>query len=121
MQDYVLIAQNFAVLLAFAGGLLNNGILKLNNKLCVIQLQITLLTLCSSQCPHCRLPLRPHELVNCRWVGDITQQLESLQLQNNPCVSPTSALSNCSNNSTPDLYESYIFVTILSVLKPFNF
>jgi len=37
-----------------------------------------------SQCPHCRLPLRPHELVNCRWVGDITQQLESLQLQASP-------------------------------------
>ena len=47
-----------------------------------------------SQCPHCRLPLRPHELVNCRWVGDVTQQLESLQLQTNPSVVTSSTLSS---------------------------
>jgi len=55
-----------------------------------------------SQCPHCRLPLRPHELVNCRWVGDVTQQLESLQLQTNPSVVTSSTLSS---SVTADLCE----------------
>ena len=55
-----------------------------------------------SQCPHCRLPLRPHELVNCRWVGDVTQQLESLQLQAAPLTAASGASSN--NNSVTDLY-----------------
>lgn len=31
------------------------------------------------QCPHCRAPLRIHELVNCRWFGDVALQVESLQ------------------------------------------
>uniref|UniRef100_A0A1B6E019 RING-type domain-containing protein n=1 Tax=Clastoptera arizonana TaxID=38151 RepID=A0A1B6E019_9HEMI len=32
-----------------------------------------------SQCPHCRASLHVHELVNCRWVEEVTQQLDSLQ------------------------------------------
>ncbi|XP_011503781.1 PREDICTED: E3 ubiquitin-protein ligase TRIM37-like [Ceratosolen solmsi marchali] len=32
-----------------------------------------------SQCPHCRAGLRLHELVNCRWVEEVTQQLDTLQ------------------------------------------
>eukprot|EP00096_Caligus_rogercresseyi_P000740 TRINITY_DN11251_c0_g1_i1.p1 TRINITY_DN11251_c0_g1~~TRINITY_DN11251_c0_g1_i1.p1 ORF type:complete len:921 (-),score=249.89 TRINITY_DN11251_c0_g1_i1:106-2868(-) len=31
-----------------------------------------------SQCPHCRASLHLHELVNCRWVEDVTNQLDSL-------------------------------------------
>ena len=32
-----------------------------------------------SQCPHCRAPLQIHELVNCRWVEEVTQQLDTLK------------------------------------------
>jgi hypothetical protein len=32
-----------------------------------------------SQCPHCRATLHLHELVNCRWVEEVTQQLDTLQ------------------------------------------
>jgi len=32
------------------------------------------------QCPHCRASLHPHELVHCRWVEDVTQQLDHLQV-----------------------------------------
>lgn len=35
-----------------------------------------------SQCPHCRASLHLHELVNCRWVEEVTQQLDSLQAVN---------------------------------------
>jgi len=31
------------------------------------------------QCPHCRASLHLHELVNCRWAEEVTQQLDSLQ------------------------------------------
>lgn len=31
------------------------------------------------QCPHCRAPLLLQEIVNCRWVEEVTQQLDSLQ------------------------------------------
>lgn len=33
-----------------------------------------------SQCPHCRASLHIHELVNCRWVEEVTQQLDTLQM-----------------------------------------
>ncbi|XP_031553349.1 E3 ubiquitin-protein ligase TRIM37-like isoform X1 [Actinia tenebrosa] len=32
------------------------------------------------QCPHCRASLHLHELIHCRWVEEVTQQLDSLQL-----------------------------------------
>ncbi|XP_074029954.1 E3 ubiquitin-protein ligase TRIM37-like isoform X2 [Leptinotarsa decemlineata] len=35
-----------------------------------------------SQCPHCRASLHLHELVNCRWVEEVTQQLDTLQSLN---------------------------------------
>lgn len=35
-----------------------------------------------SQCPHCRASLHLHEVVNCRWVEEVTQQLDSLQAGN---------------------------------------
>jgi len=31
------------------------------------------------QCPHCRASLHIHELVNCRWVAEVTQQLDTLR------------------------------------------
>ena len=31
------------------------------------------------QCPHCRASLHIHELVNCRWVEEVTQQLDTLK------------------------------------------
>ncbi|RXG74022.1 E3 ubiquitin-protein ligase TRIM37 [Armadillidium vulgare] len=31
------------------------------------------------QCPHCRANLHLHELVNCRWVEEVTQQIDTLQ------------------------------------------
>ncbi|XP_066995778.2 uncharacterized protein [Anabrus simplex] len=37
------------------------------------------LTETQPSCPHCRATLHLHELVNCRWVSDVTQQLETLQ------------------------------------------
>ena len=33
-----------------------------------------------SQCPHCRASLHIHELVNCRWVEEVTQQLDNLKV-----------------------------------------
>lgn len=36
------------------------------------------------QCPHCRASLHLHELVHCRWVEEVTQQLDSLQLTGPP-------------------------------------
>lgn len=31
-----------------------------------------------SQCPHCRATLHLHEIVNCRWVEDLSEQLDCL-------------------------------------------
>lgn len=31
-----------------------------------------------SQCPHCRATLHVHEIVNCRWVEDLSDQLDGL-------------------------------------------
>ncbi|KAL7294577.1 hypothetical protein TKK_0012037 [Trichogramma kaykai] len=35
------------------------------------------------QCPHCRSPLHLNDLVNCRWVEEVTQQLDTLQFIGN--------------------------------------
>ncbi|XP_063620639.1 E3 ubiquitin-protein ligase TRIM37-like [Cydia splendana] len=35
-----------------------------------------------SQCPHCRASLHLHELVNCRWIEEVTQQIETMQQTN---------------------------------------
>lgn len=50
------------------------------SKLCCYTCIRRWLTEQRSQCPHCRASLHMHELVNCRWVEDVTQQLDTLQL-----------------------------------------
>lgn len=42
-------------------------------------LVISCVTKQRSQCPHCRASLHIHELVNCRWVEEVTQQLDTLK------------------------------------------
>ncbi|CAG9759485.1 unnamed protein product [Ceutorhynchus assimilis] len=49
------------------------------SKLCCYPCIRRWLTEQKSQCPHCRASLHLHELVNCRWVEEVTQQLDSLQ------------------------------------------
>ncbi|XP_070573024.1 E3 ubiquitin-protein ligase TRIM37-like isoform X2 [Ptychodera flava] len=50
------------------------------SKLCCFMCVRRWLTEQRSQCPHCRAPLQLHELVNCRWAEDVTNQLDTLQL-----------------------------------------
>lgn len=50
------------------------------SKLCCYTCIRRWLTEQRSQCPHCRASLHLHELVNCRWVEEVTQQLDTLQL-----------------------------------------
>ncbi|GFW32485.1 e3 ubiquitin-protein ligase TRIM37 [Trichonephila clavipes] len=50
------------------------------SKLCCYTCIRRWLTEQRSQCPHCRASLHMHELVNCRWVEEVTQQLDTLQL-----------------------------------------
>ncbi|XP_029162768.1 uncharacterized protein LOC114934268 [Nylanderia fulva] len=49
------------------------------SKLCCYTCIRKWLTEQRSQCPHCRASLHLHELVNCRWVEEVTQQLDTLQ------------------------------------------
>lgn len=49
------------------------------SKLCCYTCIRRWLTEQRSQCPHCRASLHLHELVNCRWVQEVTQQLDTLQ------------------------------------------
>ncbi|XP_043281811.1 uncharacterized protein [Venturia canescens] len=49
------------------------------SKLCCYTCVRRWLTEQRSQCPHCRASLHLHELVNCRWVEEVTQQLDALQ------------------------------------------
>ncbi|KAF7995109.1 hypothetical protein HCN44_004581 [Aphidius gifuensis] len=49
------------------------------SKLCCYNCIRRWLTEQRSQCPHCRASLHLHELVNCRWVEEVTQQLDTLQ------------------------------------------
>lgn len=53
-----------------------------------------------SQCPHCRASLHLHEVVNCRWVEEVTQQLDSLQAGN--CTTPR-------NEDTDQIKDRYVF------------
>ncbi|XP_064620153.1 E3 ubiquitin-protein ligase TRIM37-like isoform X2 [Lineus longissimus] len=55
------------------------------SKLCCFMCIRRWLTEQRSQCPHCRASLHLHELVNCRWAEEVTQQLDTLQL----CGPPT--------------------------------
>ncbi|KAK6322463.1 hypothetical protein J4Q44_G00072550 [Coregonus suidteri] len=52
------------------------------SKLCCFSCIRRWLTEQRAQCPHCRAPLQLRELVNCRWVEEVTQQLDTLQLCN---------------------------------------
>ncbi|XP_014663122.1 PREDICTED: E3 ubiquitin-protein ligase TRIM37-like [Priapulus caudatus] len=49
------------------------------SKLCCFMCIRRWLTEQRSQCPHCRASLHLHELVNCRWAEEVTQQLDTLQ------------------------------------------
>ncbi|XP_069365508.1 uncharacterized protein [Maniola hyperantus] len=55
------------------------------SKLCCYACVRRWLTEQRSQCPHCRAALHLHELVNCRWVEEVTQQIESMQQTNSAC------------------------------------
>ncbi|XP_063620066.1 E3 ubiquitin-protein ligase TRIM37-like isoform X2 [Cydia splendana] len=52
------------------------------SKLCCYACVRRWLTEQRSQCPHCRASLHLHELVNCRWVEEVTQQIETMQQTN---------------------------------------
>ncbi|VDH91810.1 tripartite motif-containing protein 37, partial [Mytilus galloprovincialis] len=49
------------------------------SKLCCFSCIRRWLTEQRSQCPHCRASLHIHELVNCRWAEEVTNQLDSLK------------------------------------------
>ncbi|XP_026501673.2 sialidase-like isoform X2 [Vanessa tameamea] len=55
------------------------------SKLCCYGCVRRWLTEQRSQCPHCRAALHLHELVNCRWVEEVTQQIETMQQTNSAC------------------------------------
>ncbi|XP_061383506.1 E3 ubiquitin-protein ligase TRIM37-like isoform X4 [Danaus plexippus] len=55
------------------------------SKLCCYACVRRWLTEQRSQCPHCRAALHLHELVNCRWVEEVTQQIETMQQSNSVC------------------------------------
>ncbi|XP_018013236.1 uncharacterized protein LOC108670287 isoform X2 [Hyalella azteca] len=57
------------------------------SKLCCYLCVRRWLTEQRSECPHCRASLHLEDLVNCRWVEEVTQQLASLQQSRPP---PTS-------------------------------
>ncbi|XP_050534361.1 E3 ubiquitin-protein ligase TRIM37-like isoform X2 [Daktulosphaira vitifoliae] len=48
------------------------------SKLCCYSCMRRWLTEQRSQCPHCRATLHLHEIVNCRWVEDVSEQLDCL-------------------------------------------
>ncbi|XP_025411276.1 E3 ubiquitin-protein ligase TRIM37-like isoform X2 [Sipha flava] len=48
------------------------------SKLCCYSCMHRWLTEQRSQCPHCRATLHLHEIVNCRWVEDLSDQLDGL-------------------------------------------
>ncbi|XP_052737802.1 uncharacterized protein LOC112048434 isoform X2 [Bicyclus anynana] len=56
------------------------------SKLCCYACVRRWLTEQRSQCPHCRAALHLHELVNCRWVEEVTQQIETMQQTNSLCL-----------------------------------
>ncbi|KAK3084726.1 hypothetical protein FSP39_018044 [Pinctada imbricata] len=49
------------------------------SKLCCFTCIRRWLTEQRSQCPHCRASLHIHELVNCRWAEEVTNQLDTLK------------------------------------------
>ncbi|XP_050559039.1 uncharacterized protein LOC118266782 isoform X4 [Spodoptera frugiperda] len=68
------------------------------SKLCCYACVRRWLTEQRSQCPHCRAALHLHELVNCRWVEEVTQQIETMQQSNSASQRESfrdSALNRC--------------------------
>ena len=61
------------------------------------------------QCPHCRASLHIHELVNCRWVEEVTQQLDTLK------ESGTASCSKLSDNLGSGKYFSRNFSLIFKL------
>ena len=49
------------------------------SKLCCYQCIRRWLTEQRPQCPHCRAALHLHEVINCRWVEEVTQQLDYIK------------------------------------------
>lgn len=50
------------------------------------------------QCPHCRANLHLHELVNCRWVEEVTQQLDTLQQAGARLTPPDTDKDKCDSH-----------------------
>ncbi|CAN7984830.1 unnamed protein product, partial [Ixodes hexagonus] len=72
------------------------------SKLCCYACIRRWLTEQRSQCPHCRASLHLHELVNCRWVEEVTQQLDTLQLSSAASASPPGGTSAAGEPASPD-------------------
>ena len=49
------------------------------------------------QCPHCRVALHLHEIVNCRWVEEVTQQLDYLK-ETGGCNGGSKPMEDSSND-----------------------
>ncbi|XP_029826213.3 E3 ubiquitin-protein ligase TRIM37 [Ixodes scapularis] len=69
------------------------------SKLCCYACIRRWLTEQRSQCPHCRASLHLHELVNCRWVEEVTQQLDTLQLSSAASTSTAGSPSSAAEAS----------------------
>ncbi|XP_013393749.1 E3 ubiquitin-protein ligase TRIM37 [Lingula anatina] len=65
------------------------------SKLCCFMCIRRWLTEQRSQCPHCRASLHLHELVNCRWAEEVTNQLDTLQLCTLPSRTEDSDKDKC--------------------------
>ncbi|CAH1802415.1 unnamed protein product [Owenia fusiformis] len=68
------------------------------SKLCCFMCIRRWLTEQRSQCPHCRASLHLHELVNCRWAEEVTQQLDTLQLSAPPIRVDEVERDKCENH-----------------------
>lgn len=65
------------------------------SKLCCLTCIRRWLTEQRSQCPHCRASLHLHELVNCRWAEEVTNQLDTLQLVGIPAKTDDPERDKC--------------------------
>lgn len=82
------------------------------SKLCCYTCIRRWLTEQRSQCPHCRASLHLHELVNCRWVEEVTQQLDTLQ-----AVGVSNSRHDDSNKDRCDRRFSYIHDPLISSFR----
>lgn len=72
------------------------------SKLCCYQCIKRWLTEQRQQCPHCRATLQLHELVNCRWAEEVTQQLDTIRESNATPAPPVAAgeMPSITHNNT---------------------